>query len=123
MVTVFIVDDEPGFRHILSVILRRAGYQVIEAGDALETLRLLENQTPDLIILDDMMPGMSGSDLCSKLKRDTHYNRIPVLMHTANARFNNPLAVKNIGADGVLLKPCAPTQILTEIDRFLHAPT
>jgi DNA-binding response OmpR family regulator len=123
MVTVFVVDDEPGFRHILSVVLQRAGYHVVQANDAHETLHLMESQTPNLIILDDMMPGMSGSDLCLKLKADARYSHIPIVMHTANARFNNPMTVKNIGADGVMLKPCTPADILAEITRFLQAPT
>lgn len=121
MVTVFVVDDEPGFRHILSIILQRVGYQVLQANDAQETLRLIEQQTPDLIILDDMMPGMSGSELCLKLKQDARYSHIPIVMHTANARFNNPAFAESIKADGVILKPCTPPDILTAIGRFIQA--
>lgn len=127
MVTVLVVDDEPGFRHILAVILQRAGYQILQASSALEALKLIETQPPnvikppDLIILDDMMPGMSGSDMCQKLKQDVRYRHIPIIMHTANARFNNLGVAETIQADGVLLKPCTPQDILTAIGRFVQA--
>lgn len=123
MVSVFVVDDEPGFRHILAIILQRAGYQVRQASNALEALKMIELEQPDLLILDDMMPGMSGSELCLQLKGDTRYQHIPVLMHTANARFNSAAFVENIKADGVLLKPCTPQDILASIGRFTHAQT
>ena len=123
MVTVFVVDDEPGFRHILALILQRAGYQVLQASSALEALKVIESQPLDLLILDDMMPGMSGSELCLKLKQDVRYRHIPVIMHTANAKFNNSALGDSIQADGVLLKPCTPQDILSAIGRFTQATT
>jgi CheY-like chemotaxis protein len=123
MVTVFVVDDEPGFRHILALILQRAGYQVLQASSAFEALKVIESQPLDLLILDDMMPGMSGSELCLKLKQDVRYCHIPVIMHTANAMFNNSALADSIQADGVLMKPCTPQDILSAIGRFTEAQT
>lgn len=121
MLTVLVVDDEPGFQHILSVILQRAGYQVLYADNAFEAIKSMEVQLPDLIILDDMMPGMSGGDLCIRLKHDSRYSHIPVIMHTANSRFNNPALIESVGADGVLLKPCISHDILSIVERFAPA--
>jgi CheY-like chemotaxis protein len=120
MVTVLVVDDEPGFRHILAIILQRAGYEILQASDAFEARQIIEAHLPDLIILDDMMPGMSGSDLCIQLKRDVHYSHIPVVMHTANSKYNDPTFVESINADGVLLKPCTPRDILAGVGRFVQ---
>lgn len=121
MVTVLIVDDEPGFRHILAVILQRAGYQIHQASDAVSALKVIESQPLDLIILDDMMPGMDGGDLCAKLKQDLRYSHIPVVMHTANPKFKDPAVGERIGANGVLLKPSMPHDIVTAVGRFAPA--
>jgi len=121
MVTVLIVDDEPGFRQILSVILQRAGYRTLQASDSSSALKVIESQLPDLIILDDMMPGMDGGDLCALLKQDERYRHIPVVMHTANPKFKDPAIGERIGADGVLLKPSMPNDIVSAIARFAPA--
>lgn len=121
MPTVMVVDDEEGFRHIMKVILQRAGYQTQMAGNALEAQRLMDVGLPDLLILDDMMPGMSGSDLCRHMKRDARLMTVPVIMHSANSKLHNADYVQSIGADGVLLKPCTPREILDTITQFLHA--
>jgi CheY-like chemotaxis protein len=122
MFTVLVVDDEPSFRHILSIILQRAGYQILQASDAVSALKVIEAQTPDLIILDDMMPGMDGSDLCVKLKQDVRYSEIPVVMHTANPKFKDPSLGERIGANGVLLKPALHPEIVAVVGRFVQAP-
>ena len=121
MVTVLIVDDEPGFRQILGVILQRAGYEILQANDAVSALRMIEAHLPDLIILDDMMPGMDGGDLCAKLKQDARYSHIPVVMHTANPKFKDPAVGERIHANGVLLKPSLPHDIVTAVGRFAPA--
>jgi CheY-like chemotaxis protein len=121
MVTVLIVDDEPGFRQILGVILQRAGYEILQAGDSASALKVIEGQLPDLIILDDMMPGMDGGDLCAKLKQDPRYRHIPIVMHTANPKFKDPTVGERIGANGVLLKPALPNDIVSAIGRFAPA--
>jgi len=117
------VDDEEGFRHILEVVLQRSGYTVASARNAAEALSVLERETPSLIILDDMMPGMSGSDLCRQLKADPLRRTIPVLMHSANSKLHNPAYVDSIGADGVLLKPCPPRDVVAAVNQFLQATT
>ncbi len=123
MVTVLVVDDEPAFLHILAIILQRAGYNVLKANNASEALRLIEHQPPNLVVLDDMMPGMSGSELCILLKQDAHYSHIPILMHTANSRFNNSSVRETVGADGVLIKPSVPADIVSAIDGLVQAHT
>ncbi len=120
MATVLIVDDEEGFRHILQIVLRRSGYATMEAGNAREALLVLEGAIPELIILDDMMPGMSGSELCVQLKRDRRTATVPVLMHSANTRLGAPAYVASLGAEGVLMKPSSPRELVAVVNQFLQ---
>jgi two-component system phosphate regulon response regulator PhoB len=120
MATVLIVDDEEGFRHILQIVLRRSGYATMEAGNAREALLVLEGAIPELIILDDMMPGMSGSELCVQLKRDRRTATVPVLMHSANTRLGDPAYVASLGAEGVLMKPSSPRELVAVVNQFLQ---
>jgi two-component system phosphate regulon response regulator PhoB len=120
MATVLIVDDEEGFRHILQIVLRRSGYATMEAGNAREALLVLEGAIPELIILDDIMPGMSGSELCVQLKRDRRTATVPVLMHSANTRLGDPAYVASLGAEGVLMKPSSPRELVAVVNQFLQ---
>ncbi|MCS7072527.1 MAG: response regulator, partial [Anaerolinea sp.] len=97
MAIILIVDDEEGFRHILQVVLQRAGHQIVSAADAAEAQAIIRDTRIDLIILDDMMPGMSGSDLCLQIKSDPLLRHIPVLMHSANPKLHNRAFVESIG--------------------------
>lgn len=119
MATILIVDDEEGFRHILQLVLQRAGYQVMLAGDAFEAQAIIQQRSPDLIILDDMMPGMSGSDLCLQMKSDPLLQRIPIIMHSANPKLHNRAYVESIGANGVLLKPTNPRDVTAAVAAML----
>jgi CheY-like chemotaxis protein len=121
MPVVLVVDDEEGFRHILQIVLQRAGYETRVANNAAEAMQIISQAPPDLVLLDDMMPGMSGSDLCLQLKGDARYAGIPVLMHSANSKLHNPAYVEAIRADGVLLKPCPPRDVVNAVSQFLQA--
>ncbi|MBW4437636.1 MAG: response regulator [Pleurocapsa minor GSE-CHR-MK-17-07R] len=120
MPVVLVVDDEEGFRHILQIVLQRAGFGTLVASNAAEALQIIERHPPDLVLLDDMMPGMSGSDLCVKLKGDPQFAAIPVLMHSANSKLHNPAYVESIRADGVLLKPCPPRDVVAAVSQYLQ---
>lgn len=121
MLTVLVIDDEDGFRQIMQIILQRGGYRVLQAASAREALAILNQELPDCIILDDMMPGMSGSELCRMMKSDARLAPVPVLMHTANLKWTDPNYFQDIGADGVLIKPCSPREIVDAVSRFVGA--
>lgn len=123
MQTILIVDDEEGFLHILQVVLQRAGFATLTASNALDAEKIIKRQAPDLIILDDMMPGMSGSDLCLQLKNDPIYRQIPIIMHSAGLKIHDKSHVQRIGADAVLPKPSQPRDIVEAVKRFLGTYT
>lgn len=118
MASILIVDDEEGFLHVLKIVLQRAGFLPLTAINATEAQRIVDQQRVDLIILDDMMPGMSGSDLCIKLKADDRTRHIPILMHSAHSRLHQPGYAEKIGADGVLPKPIPPREVVERVRSF-----
>ncbi len=121
MRTILIVDDEQGFLQILQVVLQRAGYKTITALSARDALRQMETNDVDLLILDDMMPQMSGSELCSQLKGDPKTAHLPVIMHSAGLKIHDKAHIQRIGADAVLPKPSQPRDIIEMVGRFLGA--
>ena len=120
MTNILIVDDEEGTRHILQIVLQRAGFAVRTAANAQEAQELVDGgHLLDLIILDDMMPGMSGSDWCRAMKANEHTRHIPILMYSANVRIQQPGYIEQIGADGVLFKPRPLNEIVERVQSFL----
>lgn len=119
MSTVLIIDDEEGFLQITQIILRRAGYQTLAATNGADGLQMIYHHRPDIVILDDMMPGLTGGDVCMRIKNDPEIRNIPVVMHSAGAKVRNPQYIRQIGADGVLYKPSLPHEMLETISRWL----
>jgi CheY-like chemotaxis protein len=121
MTLVLVVDDEEAFLQITQIVLKRAGYYVTTACNGFESLRAIEEQLPDLVILDEMMPGMSGSEVCQRIKTRPDWQHIPVIMHTASVRLKNPELVKDIQADAVMFKPTMPPELVATVARVLQA--
>lgn len=119
MYSVLVVDDEVHFVTLSKVLLERAGFQVLTAYDATKGLQMVYDHSPDLVLLDDMMPGMYGSEMCKILKDDPQWQHIPVIMHTAGARLKSQEQVDEIGADAVIFKPALPQDIIAAITRLL----
>lgn len=117
--TILVVDDEEGFRQMMRIVLGRAGYTVIEACDGENAQEILQTTRPDLVLLDEMMPGISGSDLCRQIKGRADLAHTPVLMFTASSKFQDPKYAASIGADSVLMKPCPPREVLEVIRQFV----
>ncbi len=122
MHTVLIVDDENIAVQIIQVILRRAGYATLSAASGEDALALVYGQRPDAIILDDMMLGLSGGEVCMRLKGDPQTRDIPIIMYSAGAKVRNAAYIRQIGADGVLFKPALPTEIVEAVAALLEAP-
>ena len=118
--TVLVVEDETDIREMLSFTLERAGYSVTEAGDAEETLRRLDGPVPDLIIIDWMLPGMSGLDLARRLRRDPLTADIPMIMLTAKGEEADKLKSFDAGIDDYVTKPFAPRELLARIKAVLR---
>ena len=106
---ILVVDDDPGIRSSLSRALTMAGYLVRTAAMAGEALREMDERVPDLIVLDLMLPGTSGLDLCRHL---TAHHEIPVLILTARQGVTDRVAGLESGAEDYLMKPFALEELL-----------
>ena len=102
---ILLVEDEPSQRAVLSYNLMREGYQVIEASDGEEAILLTEEEDFDLVLLDWMLPALSGIEICRRLKRQKRTKDIPVIMLSARAEDVDKVRGLDTGADDYLAKP------------------
>ncbi|MBZ0284680.1 MAG: response regulator [Anaerolineae bacterium] len=120
MRTILVVDDEMSFLEILQVILERAGYRTIVAANGRDGLNLIYQEHPDLVVLDDMLPGLSGSDICMTVKQDPAVKHIPVILYSAGPRVRDRDFIAQIRADAALYKPFKPSDALKLIQSCLN---
>src|ERR671939_992357 len=118
---ILVVDDERAVRESLRRALELEGYDVELAGDGLEGLARVEDSQPDVLILDVLMPGMDGLEMCRRLRRAG--NRLPVLMLTARDAVENRVAGLDAGADDYVTKPFALEELLARIRALLRRTT
>ncbi len=107
--TILVVEDEPAIQSLIEVNLHRAGHNVILAADAESARRAVQQALPDLILLDWMLPGMSGIDFARQLRGDTRTRRLPIIMLTARAEERDKIEGLDVGADDYVTKQCART--------------
>lgn len=117
---VLIVEDEADIRDMLSFSLERAGYSVTESPDAEQALQRLEGPLPDLVIIDWMLPGMSGLDLARRLRRDALTAELPLLMLTARGDEADKLRSFDVGIDDYVTKPFSPRELVARIRAVLR---
>lgn len=113
--TVLIVDDDSGVQETLEAILLFEGYEVAIARDGIEALEWLDGKTPDLVLLDLMMPRMDGFTVVKELERLGRRSDIPIVVLTADGRAKEK--AEQVGADGYVAKPFELTNLLEEIER------
>lgn len=118
--TILVVDDEAAIRDMLRVALEMADYRVIEAENAQVAHSLVIDEKPDLILLDWMMPGISGIDFARRLKRDDVSADIPVIMLTAKGEEDNKIQGLESGADDYITKPFSPRELVARLKAVLR---
>ncbi len=116
---ILIVDDEPHIIMLLENRLKQSGYEVSTAADGEEGLEKAKKEKPDLIILDLMLPKMDGYKVCSLLKVDTRYKKIPIILFTARALDSDELLGFECGADAYITKPFDPEELLAKIKELI----
>ena len=115
--TVLIVEDDPHTVEVVQLYLRRDGHKVISAADGLEGLRLAREAHPDLVVLDLMLPGMDGIQLCRLLREESE---VPIVMLTARVEEEDRLAGLDLGADDYVTKPFSPRELAARIRAVLR---
>lgn len=117
---ILLVEDEPGIQELLKLNLGQAGHQVTAADDAEGALQYLKTTLPDVILLDWMLPGMSGIDLCRRLRADKRYQPVPIIMLTARGEEQDRVAGLDTGADDYITKPFSPRELVSRIRAVLR---
>jgi two-component system phosphate regulon response regulator PhoB len=117
---ILVVDDETDVIDMLVVNLRGAGFQVTTAEDGATALAKARNEPPSLIILDLMLPGMSGLEICKVLKGDAATRHVPVIMLTAKGEEVDKIVGLELGADDYVTKPFSPRELILRINRSLR---
>ena len=120
MPVILVVDDDPAIRQMIRLALTRGGFEVQEAGNALDARQTITSHPPDLILLDWMLPGQSGFEFASALQRDSGHKRIPVIMLTARDQEEDKVAALDAGADDYVAKPFSVTELLARIKAVLR---
>src|SRR5260221_5318558 len=116
---ILVADDDLGALKMTCLILERQGYAVVIAHDGVEALQQVSAEMPDLIILDVMMPRLSGYEVCARLRADPATADIPIIMFTAKALTNDKVAGFEVGADDYLTKPTQPAELTARIKTLL----
>jgi DNA-binding response OmpR family regulator len=117
--TIIVVDDNPDIVNIVRTILEGKGYKVISAYSGAELFTRLKEETPDLIILDIMMPEMDGLEVLTRIKSVSETASIPVILLTAKVQYEDVLGGYKLGADYYITKPFTSTQLTNGINLLL----
>lgn len=120
MSTILIVDDDPAIREMLRMALTSHGFDTLEAGDTPDARQLLSQHQPDLILLDWMLPGLSGFEFARQLHNDTSLTSPPVIMLTARDQEEDKVAALEAGADDYVSKPFSVSELLARIKAVLR---
>ena len=115
--TILVVEDDPGTQEIVEMYLRRDGHKVVTAQDGIEGLRLAKEAHPNLVVLDLMLPGLDGLEVCRALRAESE---VPVVMLTARVEEEDRLAGLDMGADDYLTKPFSPRELAARVRAVLR---
>ena len=118
--TILLVEDEPAIQELIAANLTRAGHHVLRAGDAETGQRIVRDALPDLILLDWMLPGMSGVEFAKRLRSEERTRSIPLIMLTARGEEQDKVAGLEAGADDYVTKPFSPRELVARIKAVLR---
>jgi DNA-binding response OmpR family regulator len=115
--TILVVDDEPSIREVVTLYLQRAGYRVLVGADGQEALQILERHSPDLVVLDLMLPQVDGLEITRQLRAtgDT-----PIIMLTARREETDRILGLEMGADDYVVKPFSPRELVSRVKAVLR---
>ncbi len=118
--TILVVEDEPAIAELLSVNLGFAGHKVMIAGDAEAAMAMIATELPDLVLLDWMLPGMTGVRLAKKLRSEDRTRDVPIIMLTARTDETDKVEGLETGADDYITKPFSPKELMARIKAVMR---
>lgn len=116
---ILIIEDDPGILRYLSYIVERQGYQTITAANGLEALRKVAQEKPDLLVLDVMLPGIDGFEICHRLRDDAATANLPIIIVSAKGQDTDRAAAMQVGANEFFTKPVDRVALLSKIAELL----
>lgn len=119
-INILIVEDEAAIRGMLMIVLEQAGFSPIAAAEIDSAQKILADNFPDLILLDWMLPGISGVEWARRLKKDPSYRDLPIILLTARGEEEDKVRGLEIGADDYLTKPFSPKELVARIRAVLR---
>jgi len=119
-INVLVVEDEDAIREMLSLVLEQAEFVVRAVADTHQAQSVLSELVPDLILLDWMLPGLSGVEWARRLKKDKQYGEIPIIMITARGEEEDKIRGLDVGADDYVTKPFSPRELIARIKAVLR---
>ncbi len=118
--TILVVEDEPAIQELISAALQHAGHRVLRAYSAEEAVPLVNETLPDVVLLDWMLPGLSGIQFARRLRGEERTRELPVIMLTARGEEQDKVAGLDAGADDYLTKPFSPRELVARIKAVLR---
>ncbi|MEN0041375.1 MAG: phosphate regulon transcriptional regulator PhoB [Pseudomonadota bacterium] len=112
---ILVVEDEPAQQELLVYNLEKAGFRVVATADGEEGVTAAQDENPSLIVLDWMLPGLSGIEACRQLRRDPDTREIPIIMLTARGEEGDKVRALDIGADDYIVKPYSVAELLARV--------
>ena len=118
--TILVVEDEPSIQELIAACLQHAGHKVLRASSAEDAMRLINVNLPDIVLLDWMLPGMSGIRYAQRLRADERTKDLPIIMLTARSEEHDKVTGLDAGADDYLTKPFSPRELMARIKAVLR---
>lgn len=115
-----VIEDEPDILEVIAHNLKREGFRVLECKDGAEAVGLVKAESPSLVLLDLMLPGMDGLEICRTLKQDPLTRSIPVIMVTAKGEESDIVSGLSLGADDYVRKPFSPRELVARVKAVLR---
>jgi two-component system phosphate regulon response regulator PhoB len=119
MTAILIADDDPDIRDLVAFKLEQAGFDVTAVDNGLAALSAAQQAPPDLVVLDVMMPGMSGIDVCRELRNQASTSLLPIILLTARAQEGDVEVGFGAGADDYVVKPFSPRELVSRVEAVL----
>ena len=117
---IFIVEDEPSIVQLVKYNLEKENFKVLVSNNGEEGLQEIKKTEPDLILLDWMLPDLSGIDICKDLRKDTKFKNVPIIMLTARSQEEDKVLGLNVGADDYLPKPFSNLELIARVNALLR---
>ena len=117
---IFIVEDEPSIVQLVKYNLEKQNFKVLVSNNGEEGLQEIKKTEPDLILLDWMLPDLSGIDICKALRKDTKFKNVPIIMLTARSQEEDKVLGLNVGTDDYLPKPFSNLELVARVNALLR---